>query len=125
MPIIHYDNPSVGVEPRPNDQKLQKNWQDIARIIPLDSLPVNFRRVAELFFRMNLPFPNQLQAIYAQGVRSIVTLTESRELFHTAEEAGQLPADMDIHHYPINQRHYLTLTEIIKICHIIDTAKKR
>lgn len=66
MPIFHYDNPSVGAEPRPNDQTLQNNWQDIASIIPSNSLPVNFRQVAEFFFRSNLPFPNQLRAIYAQ-----------------------------------------------------------
>lgn len=123
MPIIYHNTPSAGVAPRTNDQALQTNWRDIMELVPHDSLPVHFRSVLPWLFRSNIPFPQQLQAIYATGVRSIITLTESRELFEDARSTGQLPDDMTIHHYPVNQRHYLTLSEIINVCRIIHEAR--
>lgn len=124
MPVNHTPNPSEYIEPRPNDQKLQKNWTAIARIIPRDSLPVSFFPVQPRLFRSNLPFPQQLGALYELGIRHIIALTECRALYQQAERLGELPDDMIVHHNPYNQRHFLTLTELIKLCELIHTCQQ-
>jgi hypothetical protein len=124
MPIIHYANSSEGVQPRPNDHRLQKNWRRVAEIIPPDSLPVSLMPVLPGLYRSNLPFPQQFNALSELGIRHIIALTECRALYTQAIKDGDLPENITVHHTPYNQRRFLTLQELVKLVKMIHTARQ-